>query len=654
MPWSTLRRIGPPPADDALSIELITSGTVLHPVEGLPPIHDADLDVRVSGRTAAVHLGRGTVELPSGRRLAMSNGVFEVSDTAIRQPPARVRFKIESQVPAAAELLAMERLRDVSGAPFDPTTTRGALTAQVNLGLLLKRDQPRGSTNYNINVDVANFAAERMMMGHRVEAAALRVTADTQSFQLKGDVRIGGVPATLDYRKLRGAADAEIRIQSTLDEAARSRLGFDFANMIGGPVPVKLAGRVGANDRESRLAIEADLSSAQIDGLLPGWAKPAGRAARASFNLVTRPQATRVEDLVIDGPGIGVRGTVEFDSGGDVVSANFPSYGFSDGDKASLKADRGPDGSLRVVMRGDVYDGRAFVKTALGGPPSDQRTKRPAPDLDLDVKLGAVAGYHGEALRGLDFRMTRRAGQIRSLVLNAKLGREASLLGDLRARSGRPLVYVESSDAGALFRFCDIYSRMTGGSMWVAMDSPNGNASVQQGHINVRDFAIRGEPGLDRVVSGTPDPQRPPGSPEPQRGPSGADPQRSSVEFSRMRIEFTRMPGKFVIRDGVLRGPVIGATIDGQIDYPRDEVRMRGTIVPLYGLNNIFGQIPIVGLILGGPNEGPVGITYEVVGRSGAPVLRVNPISAVAPGLLRKVFEFPSSTNERAFQDPAR
>jgi hypothetical protein len=120
-----------------------------------------------------------------------------------------------------------------------------------------------------------------------------------------------------------------------------------------------------------------------------------------------------------------------------------------------------------------------------------------------------------------------------------------------------------------------------------------------------------------------------------------------------MRIEFTRMPGKFIIRDGVLRGPVIGATVDGQIDYPRDEVRMRGTIVPLYGLNNIFGQIPIVGLFLGGPNEGPVGITYEVVGKPAAPVMRVNPISAVAPGLLRKVFEFPSSTNERAFQDPA-
>ena len=100
-------------------------------------------------------------------------------------------------------------------------------------------------------------------------------------------------------------------------------------------------------------------------------------------------------------------------------------------------------------------------------------------------------------------------------------------------------------------------------------------------------------------------------------------------------------PGRVALRDGVVRGPVLGATIDGMIDYSRDEVHLRGTLVPLYGPNNLLGQLPLVGLFLGGEKEGLVGITYEVVGRPGNPVLRVNPISALAPGLLRKVFEFP-------------
>jgi len=55
----------------------------------------------------------------------------------------------------------------------------------------------------------------------------------------------------------------------------------------------------------------------------------------------------------------------------------------------------------------------------------------------------------------------------------------------------------------------------------------------------------------------------------------------------------------------------------------------------------LLGQIPVVGLFMGGDREGLLGVTYEVVGRPGNPVLRVNPLSALAPGLLRKVFEFP-------------
>ena len=50
---------------------------------------------------------------------------------------------------------------------------------------------------------------------------------------------------------------------------------------------------------------------------------------------------------------------------------------------------------------------------------------------------------------------------------------------------------------------------------------------------------------------------------------------------------------------------MIGATIEGYIDYMRDDVHMRGTFVPLYGLNNMFGQIPIFGLFLGGEQRGP-------------------------------------------------
>src|SRR5208283_3687065 len=113
------------------------------------------------------------------------SGLFEVPDTAPHEPPANVHFKIDGPVPAAAELVAMDRLRDASGVPFDPATTRGTMSAQVTLGMPLKPDLPPGSTTYNIAVDATNFSAEPLIMGQKVEAAALKVAANNDGFQLK-------------------------------------------------------------------------------------------------------------------------------------------------------------------------------------------------------------------------------------------------------------------------------------------------------------------------------------------------------------------------------------------------------------------------------------------------------------------------------------
>src|SRR5262249_21602080 len=151
---------------------------------------------------------------------------------------------------------------------------------------------------------------------------------------------------------------------------------------------------------------------ARVDRLLPGWIKPAGKNARASFTLVSRPQSSsRFEDLVLEAPGASVKGTVELDEAGELQSANFPVFGLTDGDKATVKAERGPDGTLRVTMRGEVFDGRGYLKTAMAGP-SQEQGKQQIKDIDIDMKLGTVAGFYGETVRNLEVRMSRRSGNI--------------------------------------------------------------------------------------------------------------------------------------------------------------------------------------------------------------------------------------------------
>jgi hypothetical protein len=631
-PVRNLSRRGPPIPDDGLAVNILASGVTLRPVDELPLVRDADLKAHVTGRTATVTIGQAVVDTPTGRKLNISDFVFEVPDMAPKPSPARVKFRIDGPVPAAAEILASDRLSEFSGTLVDPNSSKGTISAVVTLGLPIKRELTKADTTYAITADLGGFAADRLVMNQKLEANALKVVANNAGYQVKGDVRINGQPASLDYRKP-SEGDADIKLQATLDDASRARLGFDLGPAVSGAVPIKLIGKIGG---DSRLGIDADLTSLKLDNILPGWVKLPGKSSRAVFNVVQTPQSTRLENIVVDGGGVSIKGSVEVDQNGDLVNVNFPTYSPSEGDKTSLRADRGPDGVLKVVMRGDVFDGRGFLKSAISGKEADPKSKAKNVDFDLDIKLGAVAGYFGEALRSVDAKLSRRGGTIKSFALSGKLGRDTQLTGDLRGRAqGRDVIYLETNDAGAFFRFVDTYSKLVGGQLQLAMDPPTVEPSAKEGLISVRDFSIKGEAALDRLAAG---------------GAAGAP---GGVSFSGLRAEFTRQNGQLTIREGVLKGLTIGGTIEGSIDSA-SQVRMSGTFVPLYGINNVFGQIPVLGLFLGGgSNEGLFGVTYEVVGTLGQPVLRVNPISAIFPGVSRKIMEFNTGKQNNPVEFPS-
>jgi hypothetical protein len=627
-PLENFKTGGPPTPEDGLLVDVETSGTTVHPVDNLPAIRDADLNIHITGAAATVNLGRGTVEVAPGRKLGVAGGVFEVPNTHPKPAPAHASFRIDGAVPAAAALIASDALREGVGIALDPNSSRGTISAQVTVNLLLGKNVPKDATTYSVSADLTNFGADNLLLGQKVESSLLKVNASNGGYRINGDVKVNGTPATIELHKKKGDADANFSLQANVDEAARRRLGIDFGGAVTGAIPVTVTGSIGDKVTDDRMSVEADLTPVKIDNLLPGWVKLAGKPAHATYTVTKNGKQMRFDDLVMESAGVTVKGTVEFD-GGTLTSANFPVFRLSDGDKVSLKADRGGDGVLRVTMRGDVYDGRSFVKSALADTHDRNKARQKQTDLDLDVKLGTVAGHNGETLRGLELRLSRRSGQIRSFSMTSKIGSDTPLNGDLRlrARDNHQVLFFETDDAGALFRFTDTYSRMFGGKMWVAMDPPTQDETPQVGTIAIRDFTIRGEQTLDRIASGAP------GSVA--RG----------VKFSEMSADFTRFPGKMAVRDGIVRGPAVGATIEGQIDYANNDVHLRGTFVPFYGLNNMFGlgQIPLVGLFLGGSNEGLLGITYEAVGPPGAPRITVNPVSAIAPGLLRKFIPSPGS-----------
>jgi len=634
-PVRNLSRKGPPIPDEGLSVNIVASGVTVRPVDQMPAVRDADLKAKITGRTALVTIGQGIADTPAGRKINFTDFAFEVPDMAPKPSPAKVKVRVDGPVPAAAEILSSDRLSDLAGALVDPNASKGNFSAIINMGLPVKNAITKADTTYTVNADLTGFAADKLVMNQKLEANTLKIVASNAGYQVRGDVKINGQQASLDYRKA-ADGDADVRLSATLDDASRARLGVDLGAAVTGALPVKLTGKIGSGDHDTKLGVEADLTSLKLDNVLPGWVKAQGKSGKATFNVVQKQSSTRFEDIVVEGGGVSIKGSLEVDQNGDLLNANFPVYSPTDGDRTTLRAERGQDGVVKVTMRGDVFDARGFLKSAVSGREPEAKNKSKNIDLDVDLKLGAVQGFNGEAVRSIDCKFLRRNGAIRNFSLSGKLGRDTPVTADLRGRAqGREVIYLETNDAGAFFRFTDTYSKMIGGQLALALEPPTSEPGPREGLMNVMNFVVKGEAALERVAAG---------------GPPGA---QSGVSFSRLRAEFTRNSGQLTVREGVVKGPAVGATIEGSIDYVGNTVRMSGTFIPMYGLNNMFGQIPIVGLFLGaGSNEGLIGVTYEVVGTPAQPVLRVNPISAMFPGVTRKIMEFNTGKQNNPVEFP--
>ncbi|OJV47597.1 MAG: hypothetical protein BGO28_07130 [Alphaproteobacteria bacterium 43-37] len=84
----------------------------------------------------------------------------------------------------------------------------------------------------------------------------------------------------------------------------------------------------------------------------------------------------------------------------------------------------------------------------------------------------------------------------------------------------------------------------------------------------------------------------------------------------------------------------LGITFSGHIDMDKETIAMHGNVIPAYAVNSLIGKIPLVGqAIAGGKGQGLVSAGFTIAGTFEHSVTRVNPLSMLAPGFMRKIFE---------------
>ena len=199
----------------------------------------------------------------------------------------------------------------------------------------------------------------------------------------------------------------------------------------------------------------------------------------------------------------------------------------------------------------------------------------------------------------------------------------------LPAAGGTHQLSIVADDAGAALKLLDIVDNVVGGRLSItgtAIDSVPKRPI--KGHVEISEYRLVKQSALVRLLT--------------IATLTGLADALTGEGFQMYRFtgDFTKTGGRIDIPLARTYGPSLGLTATGYLDYDTDKIDIRGTVVPAYALNSLIGQIPIVGYLLtGGEGGGMFAVVYNATGQLSQPTIVVNPLSALAPGFLRGVFD---------------
>lgn len=615
--------------ESEMQIRFDIDDTRLNTTGDIPPLRDVDAHFDLVGGKMAVDIKQATSYFPSNRTLSLEDSRFLISDVYEKPLLGNLELNVSGAADAVAELATLKPINALKDTQFKPEDFTGDVKANAKLtvGMLSSQNPP---PVWTADLDLKNLALTKPFAGHKVTALDGFMSLNDHQLKLEGKGRVDDVPMdivmTEPVRKNSNVAPT-LSLKATLNETQVAKLAPELSTVLGGTTAIEINGA----DPKSQ-DIKLDLTKASI--ILPGlgWSKGIGIPASAAFTIQVADGRTTVSDFSLDGDGFGAAGDITFSKNG-LISADLSRVKLSPSDNYAVSVAASKNGYI-VNASGKSVDLRPFISKLRSPSSGGDGASRSQPTLSVKAQFDKVYGFNDEVLANVNADVSVRDGKVRSIDVRGVTGNGQAVVAQTVNRGATGTVTLTSSDAGSLARFANIYSRIRGGLLNLALTTSNG--SDWSGSLDLRNFAVVNEAKLQDIVT----------TPTGEDGRSLNNAVRRNIDVSSEKFQrgFARVVyvnGSVAVENGVVRGEQIGATFQGLLKDQSGRMEMTGTFMPAYGLNRLFGELPFIGIFLGnGRDRGLLGITFKLSGQTDQPKLTINPLSLIAPGVFRQIFEF--------------
>lgn len=631
-----------------------------------PPLIEAAGKVHLRGNSFFLDLASGSVSGLRADRARVEIPVFKPEGGS-----SIVRGALSGQLSDLMAGLAASDPRVAQSLPAPASAFTGAGTVDFEVRRPLRKDVPLEEHSIAVRGNFPKAKITEAVYGLKLGEGELRFSADNRKVDIIADFRSPDAPvsvsAELPYEE---TARSLVKAEGKITPAAIAAFGVPIRAAFSGAADLKAEFHgqgFGVNEGVVRL----DLAAARVD--LPGiWVKRAQQPAQLALDLVRRPSgAFDLRGFNANGPGLDARGAAAFGADGRLESADLATLKIGEAVDVAGRVSRSEDGrELTMDFTGGRLDitplVRGFIENLEAGaasppPPPASASAAPRPsiltargqlgvlivDKDLtlkDVKLAAQTG-DGKLLSAELSGMTPEAKPMRISITPGKAGPVKT--GPGKAGPTNPAistdirdVIIEIADAGAAAAPFLPDGMIRGGSgriegVWNLDPTRTSKLSLVVDDVRLAKapalaqlFSLASLTGLADTLSG------------------------DGVGFKQISGIFTIKDGRLFIENGRAAGAAMGFTLRGLVDFSKESLDLEGVLVPSYGLNSFIGNAPVVGNVLTSrKGEGVFGMNFRLRGPFEKARASINPLSALTPGILRRIFQPGKKTPKEFLED---
>ncbi len=598
----------------------------IHWLRPVPPIEHAQALLTIRGPDVI------EIAVPSARQgtAQLSNGLVRINGLSVKDQFLALNADVAASVPELLTLLRHPRLHLLDRHPIPIRNPAGTVAGKLGVNLPLQEHLDFSDVAIHATGQLSGLRLGGLVAGRDLDHGEIAVDVTAETLKASGRAAVAGIPAALTVdMDFKPGPPSQVVQRATATGAATARqlaaAGLD-PSLVVGPGDVNFtAAYQTRRDGQGEVRVQADLQDTAL--ALAGWKKPPGQPASASARLVLgNDRLQAVSDLQAQGPGMQVRGRLDMAGDKPALLALDPIVLGATQAHGEIRLPAAPNEPIRATLAGAVLDLSSGLsrKPAQGAAATDG-AKDSTPWV-ADISFDQVLLAEGRSMAGLTAHAEYDGQRLRTLQARS-VGTER-LQATIRPQGNGRQLNVRAADGGALLRALGVLQTIDGGQL--AVDGhydDSARVSVLTGTADLRQFHVRDAPAVGKLlqaltVYGIGDAVSGPG-----------------LAFSQATSPF-RWDGEVLdVLEAQAFSASLGFTAHGRIDTARKALDLKGTIVPAYALNSALGRIPLLGGLFSAERGGGLfAVDYSVHGGLDDPAVAVNPLSALTPGFLRRLF----------------